>query len=107
MKILHDNIPTHKSKLLQECLTQENVETLPHTAYSLALAPRDSFLVLNMKKCLNGRMLMYLLSPWNCHFPLSTTFPPKQFQRNIFAVDRMTKKKKCVVAQEKYFEQLN
>ena len=56
-KILHDNTPARKSKLVPELVpeyTQKKVETVPHPAYSPDLAPYD--LVPHLKKCLNGRM---------------------------------------------------
>ena len=31
IKLLHDNAPAHKSKLVQEYLSKENTQTLPHT----------------------------------------------------------------------------
>ena len=33
IKLLHDNSPEHKIKLVQECLFSENIQTLPPPPY--------------------------------------------------------------------------
>ena len=45
---LHDNAPSHKSKMVQNYLETLNWEVLPHPAYSPDLAPSDYHLFSSM-----------------------------------------------------------
>jgi hypothetical protein len=52
--LLHDNAPTHRSVLVKDFLAKNNVKTLPHTPYSLNLAPADFYLFPQLKSALKG-----------------------------------------------------
>ena len=55
IKLLHDNAPAHKAKLIQDYLRRHKVAELPHPAYSPDLAPCDFFLFPKLKEALSGR----------------------------------------------------
>lgn len=50
IKLLHNSAPAHKSRRMQEYLSEENFETLPHPPYSPGLAQSDVFLFPLLKK---------------------------------------------------------
>lgn len=105
IKILHDNAPAHKSKLVQEYLTQENVETLPHPAYSPDLAPCDFFLFPRLKKCLAGRSFSNRSALGTAVFQCLSHIPQSDYRGAFLQwIERL---KKCVAAKGEYFEQLN
>ena len=51
----HDSAPAHTSLVVREFLTKNNETTVPHPAYSLALAPCDFYVFPIMKLRLKGR----------------------------------------------------
>lgn len=55
VKLLHDNAPCHKSKVVTDFLNKEKVKVLPHPPYSPDLSPCDFFLFPRLKKHLAGR----------------------------------------------------
>ncbi|KOX68116.1 Histone-lysine N-methyltransferase SETMAR [Melipona quadrifasciata] len=56
MLLFHqDNAPCHKSMKTMVKLNELLFELLPHTPYSLDLAPSDYWLLANIKKMLQGK----------------------------------------------------
>ena len=49
VKLLYDNAPCHKSKVMTGFLNKEKVKVLPHPLYSLDLSPCDFFLFPRLK----------------------------------------------------------
>ena len=70
IKLLHDNAPAHKSKLVQEYLSKENIQTLPHPPYSPDLAPCDFVLFPLSKKGMSGLKNHLTFVPWIRRFPV-------------------------------------
>ena len=48
--LLHDNAPSHTSRLTQQFLQRNNIDSLPHLPYSPDLAPCDFWLFQNLEK---------------------------------------------------------
>jgi histone-lysine N-methyltransferase SETMAR len=50
VRLLHDNVSSHKAAIVREYFKQEKVVELPHPLYSPDLAPCDFFLFPTLKK---------------------------------------------------------
>ena len=55
MLLLHDNAPSHTSRIAKAAVAENKFQELNHPPYSPDLAPSDFFLFRNMKKPLRGR----------------------------------------------------
>jgi len=55
LRLLHDNAPAHKARIVTEFLKAEKVTVLPHPAFSPDLAPCDFFLFPKLKFHLSGK----------------------------------------------------
>jgi histone-lysine N-methyltransferase SETMAR len=53
--LLHDNAPSHTSRIAKAAVAENKFQELNHPPYSPDLAPSDFFLFRNMKKPLRGR----------------------------------------------------
>jgi len=53
--LLHDNAPAHRSVLVKDILTKNNVTTLQHPTYSPDLAAADLYLFPLLKSALKGQ----------------------------------------------------
>ena len=104
IKIRYDNASVHKSKLVQEYLTQENIETLPHHAYSPDLLLCDFFLFPRLKKYLAGRSFSTRSSIGTAIFQCLRN-PTHDYRGAL--LQWVGRPKKCVAAEGEYFEQLH
>ena len=90
IKLLHDNAPAHKAKLVQEYLEAENIETLPHPPYSPDLAPCDFFLFPHLKRCLAGRRFSNRSALGTAVYQCFQHIPKTDFKRSFLSwVDRL------------------
>lgn len=104
IKILHDNAPAHKSRLVQEYLAAENIHTLPHPAYSPDLAPCDFYLFPHLKKSLAGRSFKSRSALGTAVFQCLSHIPKEDYRAAFLKwIERM---QKCVAAGGEYFEQM-
>ena len=55
VRLLHDNAPAHKARIVTDFFESEKVTDLPHPPYSPDLAPCDCFLFPKFKYYLSGR----------------------------------------------------
>lgn len=55
IRLLHDNVPAHKSHIVRSFLEKEKVHVLLHLTYSPDLSPCDFFVFPKLKKHLSGR----------------------------------------------------
>ena len=53
--LLHDSVPAHRSVLVKDILTKNNVTTLQHPTYSPDLAAADLYLFPLLKSALKGQ----------------------------------------------------
>ena len=67
LRLLHDNAPAHKARIVTEFLKAEKVTVLPHPAFSPDLAPCDFFLFPKLKFHLSGKNI-------NQEMPLALPF---------------------------------
>ena len=104
IKLLHDNAPAHKSKVVKEYLEEENFETLPHPPYSLDLAPCDFFLFPHLKRQLAGRRFDSRSALGSAVFQCLHQVPKNDFKRSF--LDWVQRLKLCVAAKGAYFEGL-
>ena len=104
IKILHDNAPAHKSKLVKEYLAAENIDTLPHPPYSPDLAPCDFYLFPLLKKTLVGRTFKSRTALGSAVFQCLSRLPREAFKSAFLQwIERM---QKCVAKGGEYFEKL-
>ena len=102
LKLLHDNAPAHKSKLVTEYLAEQNFETLPHPPYSPDLAPCDFYLFPYLKKQLAGRRFDTAGALGSAIFQCLNHLTENDFKQAFLQwIDRL---KRCVQAKGEYFE---
>ena len=95
-ELLHDNVPAHKCKLLQEYAVDENIETLLHPSSAPNLALCDFSVFQHHKKKSFWAKIQLKSIPWIRHFPASFTCTQDPVRMDISAVvERLSK---CVAA---------
>lgn len=104
IKLLHDNAPAHKSALVLSYLADNNIETLPHPAYSPDLSPCDFWLNPLIKDYLRGRRFESRHAVGSALFQCLNTIPKQAF-RDAFS-DWIQRLEKCVRVGGEYFEGL-
>ena len=102
IRLLHDNAPAHKSKIVTEFLRSERVTVLPHPPYSPDLAPCDFFLFPRVKKHLAGKRYTSRESVGSAVYQCMKGIPTEDYE-NAFKrwIHRL---KLCVSNNGDYFE---
>jgi histone-lysine N-methyltransferase SETMAR len=93
---LHDNAPAHRSVLVKDIITKNNVATLEQSPYSPDLAPADLYLFPQLKSALKGQRLCDTTD-----IIKNATKELKRLSRNGFQKyfqRRYSRLQKCVVA---------
>jgi len=97
----HDNAPAHTALSVTQYLASLGRTVFPHPLYSLALAPRDFFLFLTMKKTLKGKRLA-TVEEVKTASQKALNIKLQQFQRCFTQWERLDK---CIASNEEYFEE--
>ena len=102
IRLLHDNAPAHRSKLVTEFLDKECVVVLPHPPYSPDLSPCDFYLFPKLKKHLSGRRYRSRSSLGSAIYQFLNSISKKEYA-SVFRkwIQRL---KKCVAVKGEYFE---
>ena len=102
VRLLHDNAPTHKARIVTDFLASEKVTLLPHPPYSPDLAPCNYFLFPKLKYHLSGRRYNSRNALGSAVYQFLMGVPieeyEKCFQKWIDLPNR------CVLAGGEYFE---
>lgn len=102
IRLLHDNAPAHKARIVTEYLQQEKVTVLPHPPYSPDLAPCDYFLFPRLKKMLAGRKFSRRCFVGSAVFQCLKGIPTKDYE-NAFRM-WIKRLKLCIEYRGEYFE---
>ena len=81
VRLLHDNVSSHKAAIVREYLKQEKVVELPHPVYSPDLAPCDS----RLKNHLAGRKYQTRKNLGSAIFQCLNSIPRKDYE-NAFKI---------------------
>ena len=102
LRLLHDNAPAHKARIVTEFLKAEKVTVLPHPAYSPDLAPCDFFLFPKLKFHLSGKKSKSRNALGSAIYQYLMSIPIQEYE-NCFQkwIDRL---KRCINAEGQYFE---
>lgn len=102
VRLLHDNAPAHKARIVTDFLESEKVTVLPHPPYSPDLAPCDYFLFPKLKNHLSGMRYRSRngvgSAVYQCLMGIPLPDYDKCFQNWIQRL------KRCVSAKGEYFE---
>ena len=102
VRLLHDNAPAHKARIVTEFLESEKVTLLPHPPYSPDLAPCDYFLCPKLKYHLSGRRYNSRNALGSAVYQCLVGVPIEEYEKCFQKwIDRL---KRCVLAGGEYFE---
>ena len=102
IRLLYDNAPAHKARIVTEFLQQEKVTVLPHPPYSPDLAPCDYFLFPRLKKMLAGRKFSRRCFVGSAVFQCLKGVPKKDYE-NAFRM-WIKRLQLCIKYRWEYFE---
>lgn len=102
LRLLHDNAPAHKARLVTEFLASEKVTVLPHPPYSPDLAPCDFFLFPKLKFQLSGKRYKSRNALGSAVYQYLMSVPIKEYELCFQSwIERL---KRCVQVGGEYFE---
>ena len=102
LRLLHDNAPAHKARIVTEFLKAENVTVLPHPAYSPDLAPCDFLLFPKLKFHLSGTKYKSRNALGSAIYQYLMSIPIQEYEHCFQKwIDRL---KRCINAEGEYFE---
>ena len=102
LRLLHDNAPAHKARIVTEFLKAGKVTVLPHPAFSPDLAPSNFFLFPKLKFHLSGKKYKSRNAIGSAIYQYLMSIPIQEYE-NCFQkwIDRL---KTCIRAEGEYFE---
>ena len=102
VRLLHDNAPAHKARIVTDFLESEKVTVLPHPLYSPDLAPCNYFLFPRLKSILSGRRHRSRKSLGSAIYQCPQGIPVQDYENCI--QNWIKRLKRCVSAKGDYFE---
>ena len=102
VRLLHDNAPAHKARIVTDFLESEKFTALPHPPYSSNLAPCDYFLCPKLKYHLSRRRYNSRNAHGSAVYQCLMGVPIEEYEKCFQKwIDWL---KRCVLAGGDYFE---